>query len=242
MENKMTQSKQLNEMTLSELAQHYNSLVPKDKQIKKFADKESAIRRCKALELVHPKLPKDFKLARELPVSTQIPKDALVGNPTGKGAYILMKMEANMPNRTTCFSIDDITKLVDGKQHFVERTIKLLIASKYMFLVKGNPGIPKLYCLTENGIEWVRKNKKIISAAPTPNFSKNEWLVPGPRSDFAGKRIYKAVKENPRKKGTNGFKSFELLQDGMTFEEYKIAGGRNQDLLWDVKHKFVEVK
>lgn len=64
---------------------------------------------------------------------------------------------------------------------------------------------------------------------------------PGPRSKFTGKRIIKLVKENPRRAGTHGHKSFELIEDGMTYEKYKEKGGRNNDLQWDIDHEYVKL-
>lgn len=65
---------------------------------------------------------------------------------------------------------------------------------------------------------------------------------PGPRSQYSGKKIYKLVDKNPRREGTCGWKSFNLIKDGMTYEQYKAAGGRNSDLAWDIDHGFTEVK
>lgn len=66
---------------------------------------------------------------------------------------------------------------------------------------------------------------------------------PGPKSKFDGKKIYKKQKENPRRKKSGwGYKSWDIMKDGMTYEEFRLAGGRTEDLAWDVKHKHVEVK
>ncbi len=59
---------------------------------------------------------------------------------------------------------------------------------------------------------------------------------------FAGKRIYKLIANNPRRKGTHGWRSWELIENGMTFEEYKSRGGRSQDLRWDIDRGRCEVK
>lgn len=65
---------------------------------------------------------------------------------------------------------------------------------------------------------------------------------PGPRSKFSGKFIRKLVTENPRREGTWGHKSFSLIPDeGISYEDYREAGGRNNDLQWDIDHKYVEV-
>lgn len=66
--------------------------------------------------------------------------------------------------------------------------------------------------------------------------------LPGPNSKMAGKRIYKKVEANPRREGTNGWTSFNAIRSGMTYEEYRLAGGRSNDLAWDIAHGYVEVK
>lgn len=66
--------------------------------------------------------------------------------------------------------------------------------------------------------------------------------LPGPHSMYAGKRLYKTSDNNPRREGTHGWTSFDRLKSGMTYEEYRLAGGRSNDLAWDIKHGYVEVK
>jgi hypothetical protein len=64
----------------------------------------------------------------------------------------------------------------------------------------------------------------------------------GRKSKFEGKKIYKLVSENPRRKGTHGYKAFDILTNGMTYETYIERGGEPKHLQWDIDHKFVEVK
>lgn len=61
------------------------------------------------------------------------------------------------------------------------------------------------------------------------------------RTKFANAehRLYKLVKKNPRREGTNGYKSFELVRNGMTYRQYVEAGGRNNDLRWDVDKGYI---
>jgi hypothetical protein len=65
---------------------------------------------------------------------------------------------------------------------------------------------------------------------------------PGPRSGFGGMVIHRLVPTNPRREGSEGWKSFNLIKDGMTFEDYRKAGGRNTDLAWDIAHGFTAVR
>jgi hypothetical protein len=55
------------------------------------------------------------------------------------------------------------------------------------------------------------------------------------------KIIKKLTEVNPRREGTKGFKSWELLKEGMTITDFILAGGRMADLLWDVKKKHLEL-
>lgn len=64
----------------------------------------------------------------------------------------------------------------------------------------------------------------------------------GRPSEMAGKKIYLKVEENPRRKGTAGHKSFALIKNGMTVDDFVALGGRLVDLRWDAQHKYVEVK
>lgn len=51
--------------------------------------------------------------------------------------------------------------------------------------------------------------------------------------------IKKLIETNPRRKNSIGYKSWELIKDGMSIEEYVKAGGRTKDLLWDHKKGYV---
>lgn len=64
----------------------------------------------------------------------------------------------------------------------------------------------------------------------------------GRTSQYAGKKIFKVSKENPRREGTHGHKSFSVIKDGMTYEQYIQKGGRQIDLDWDVKKGNIKVK
>ena len=61
------------------------------------------------------------------------------------------------------------------------------------------------------------------------------------RLSFKGCKIKKLVGDNPRKPGTNGHAAWQLLQDGMTFEEYTTAGGSGPHLRWDWEHNWVDI-
>jgi hypothetical protein len=69
----------------------------------------------------------------------------------------------------------------------------------------------------------------------------NKGTGAGRKSVFSGKTIVKLTKENPRRAGSIGHKSFSLLRPGMKYEAYIAAGGRRQDLAFDIKAKHVKV-
>ena len=74
-----------------------------------------------------------------------------------------------------------------------------------------------------------------------PTTKKNKKSGATKASAFSGKIIRRLVKENPRRKGTHGHKSWNLLKNGMTYEQYIEAGGRRGDLAWDAERKNVEL-
>ena len=59
------------------------------------------------------------------------------------------------------------------------------------------------------------------------------------RPSFKGKMITALCKENPRRVGTGGFKSMQILIDAggpISYEKFLEAGGRRQDFAWDLKY------
>lgn len=63
-------------------------------------------------------------------------------------------------------------------------------------------------------------------------------------SKYAGKKIHRLVKENPRREGSHGHKSFEVIpaKGGISYEDYIAGGGRSNDLAYDIDKEFAEVK
>jgi len=63
-------------------------------------------------------------------------------------------------------------------------------------------------------------------------------------SRFSGKVLRVTVKDNPRRPGTHGYRSFEILRahpEGMIYEDYIAAGGRTNDLQWDIDRNWATV-
>lgn len=67
----------------------------------------------------------------------------------------------------------------------------------------------------------------------------------GKKSQFEAGIIKSNMNENPRRKGTWGYKSFEIIlaagDEGISYEDFLAKGGRNKDLTWDWNHGFVSV-
>jgi hypothetical protein len=58
-------------------------------------------------------------------------------------------------------------------------------------------------------------------------------------------KIVPVVKENPRRKGSFGFKSMQVIlkaRKPITIEEFTTKGGRLRDLHWDIAFGNVKVK
>ncbi len=68
----------------------------------------------------------------------------------------------------------------------------------------------------------------------------------GRTSSFNGKVIRAApgINANPRREGTHGYKSMEIIinaKNGVTYEEFIRQGGRRQDLAWDLAHSNIVI-
>ena len=71
---------------------------------------------------------------------------------------------------------------------------------------------------------------------------KEKSAGPGRTSEFAGKRIFRVSKENPRREGSQGWKSWNVIKKGMTYEDFIKAGGSRGSLAKEVKNKRVKLK
>lgn len=69
-----------------------------------------------------------------------------------------------------------------------------------------------------------------------------QFKLVGRKSNHAGKKIYRLVKENPRREGSHGAKNWELYRDGMTYEEFIMARGGSNHLNYDIEKGYVELR
>ena len=85
-----------------------------------------------------------------------------------------------------------------------------------------------------------------------PHITKKDGRVrsgdpnaPGKRSLYARQMLAAAMETNPRREGTWGWRSYNILMNapegGISYENYLKAGGRNRDLAWDIARGRVEV-
>jgi hypothetical protein len=65
-----------------------------------------------------------------------------------------------------------------------------------------------------------------------------------PRRGNSGKHLYPLVGKNPRRPGSFGHFSMQIILDepGISYEEYIKKGGRSNDLNWDIDHGFTEAR
>ena len=89
---------------------------------------------------------------------------------------------------------------------------------------------------------------KITALAQSCHESPATGEPAGRPSRWAGKKIFRNVAENPRKPNTHGHLAWELITDGMTYEEYMVkcdeekVGGRGlKHLNWCVHRNLITV-
>lgn len=87
---------------------------------------------------------------------------------------------------------------------------------------------------TKKSTKTSKKGATKKSAVKTSKKQSSNEGGPGRVSQFAGKTIIRLVKGNPRREDTFGYRSWNLLKKGMTYEQYIAAGGRRVDLAWDI--------
>jgi hypothetical protein len=92
----------------------------------------------------------------------------------------------------------------------------------------------------QEGDDMATKSGRKRAAKKTTTTTTGERT--GRPSGFAGKVIRKVATENPRREGTHGYSSWELIKNGMTYEKYIAAGGRRQDLAWDLERGYVKLE
>jgi hypothetical protein len=62
---------------------------------------------------------------------------------------------------------------------------------------------------------------------------------------YADKRVFALKETNPRRAGTHGYDSYQIIlgkKEGVPYPEFIKAGGRPNDLQWDIDRKNAEVR
>jgi len=89
-------------------------------------------------------------------------------------------------------------------------------------------------------VRQMRGAKKATGEGATAEKPKREAKP----DEYAGKRISLVSKDNPRREGTHGHRSMEVVRNkpGITYEDYISGGGRRVDLKGSIELKQVELK
>lgn len=181
----------LKDLSLKQLLLIHNHLAP-ELGTKKFADKESAVRR--TLEVIRVFAQKQSETATAEDYTIQL-------HPEGSDEQLL-----------DVFGIDDEPE-------------------------GSNP--------TEAEVAEGQKQETLNPPAPTgePVEPKGNRGRKVGTSKLAGTKFAPTKEVNPRRAGTHGWHSYNILlanPAGIEYSEYIAAGGRANDLAWDISHKYVK--
>ena len=65
-----------------------------------------------------------------------------------------------------------------------------------------------------------------------------ERQTPGRKSQYRNRLLFAQMGRNPRTTNTHGYRSYQIIRDagvgGILYEDFRKAGGRNRDLVWDI--------
>lgn len=140
-------------------------------------------------------------------------------------------------------SLNEITIMLSGKTNVVAPVIDRLLKARLLDIEEiDSKGQNHTYVLSRKGRKYIKENYGSIQSEPEQDFTVGEFIASGPKSEYVGKRIHKLITINPRKPGTSGHAGFELVEDGMTFEDYRKKGGLTRDLKWNIEKGWLEVR
>lgn len=199
----------------------------------------------------HVALSKLAKNARGITLAEQVDKrianrKATPMRITAYAALVLGKVREMIPEGSegddVYKSSSEIATALGGSTLVVCRSLDRL---NELGLVKAEDDTPEnghrfMYAyMTEAGYNFVIPSPEELAAKAPRGLPRDKT---GPASPLSGKTIHILCKGNPRRPGTHGHTSFALVKEGMTYEAYKAAGGRNNDLQWDLDKGFVEMR
>jgi hypothetical protein len=92
--------------------------------------------------------------------------------------------------------------------------------------------------------QQTKKENDDMSKKATKTASKKTTSNGTTSGSLSGMTLHPKTKENPRREGTNGFKSFAIVlkNPGISYNDYIDKGGRNVDARWDEAHGYLELR
>jgi len=85
--------------------------------------------------------------------------------------------------------------------------------------------------------------KKPVTEAPVRK-ARNGTERLGRPPQFAGMRLFPKNEDNPRREGSYGYKSYEIIRKnpGITYEDFLKKGGRSKDFSYDFSPDLVRAE
>src|SRR3954471_16971426 len=119
---------------------------------------------------------------------------------------------------------------VTGKSLPPDTTRKEAAQSLFTAIEKHSTAAPTIERDNTMPATKSRSTRRVARQATRSNATKTVRH----NSPMAGKKLIKVEKRNPRREGTEGFKSWERWNSGATYEKAIEAGARPQDIRWDI--------
>lgn len=94
--------------------------------------------------------------------------------------------------------------------------------------------------LFESAREWIIPIERELKSRPSMRIK--DFHRSGPSSQYTGKWIKKWNKSNPYKINISAWHSWNIMEDGMFYEDYMLRGGKWSDLSRAVKQKRITMK
>ena len=212
--------KDFSEVQLLEFYNHYSG-----NKVKKFRDAQDAY--AKTSSLLTFLLKKTGGKPRPKKGAT-VKKDKIltISKRAGGCLNAVREILADDPKyQVTC---EDVADQVNSVQTSVQPHLDQLVKKG---LLEASGDDDPIYSLTELG-----------KAFDIPTGSAMTGGI-GRKSKFTGSFILATQEDNPRREGTFGYASFAILNTKvpMAFEDYIKAGGRNNDLNWDLDRDWVKI-
>ena len=159
-------------------------------------------------------------------------------NSNGNGATIISDSDDLMNAQVTAAMMVSLYNHYNPDNKVLKFTDRPTAVKRIMSLAEAKAEIIQLE-KTQPDI-----NKKVEPVSKVMEKLKAEKADGAARvSKLNGKKLTASTQENPRREGTHGHKSMQLILDnpGITYEKFIELGGRANDLRWDMDHNNVIV-